>query len=104
MFRRTCGDLLVCFFYSHARLRVRRAPGFPCALSLLEGDGDANLGRELRRENAKLCLLLFDPSNPTTHDHRKGGSASRQHAMWRKDRTMAQDNPRETCLLPRHAD
>jgi len=24
--------MLVWFFYSHARLRVRRAPGFPCAL------------------------------------------------------------------------
>jgi hypothetical protein len=23
---------LVCFFISHARLRVQRAPGFPCAL------------------------------------------------------------------------
>ncbi len=83
---------------------MRRARGFPCALSLIEGDGDANLGRELRRENAELCLLLFDPSNPTTHDRRRGGSASRQHAMWRKDRTTAQDNPRETCLLPRHTD
>jgi len=28
----TCGDLLVCFSLLHARLRVRRAPGFPCAL------------------------------------------------------------------------
>ena len=24
--------VLVCFFISHARLRVHRAPGFPCAL------------------------------------------------------------------------
>ena len=33
--RRTCGDLLVCFFPSHTRLRVRLAPGIPCALLLL---------------------------------------------------------------------
>jgi hypothetical protein len=30
--RLTCGDLLVCFFHSHTRLRVRLAPGIPCAL------------------------------------------------------------------------
>jgi len=30
--RWTCGDLLVCFFILHARLRVQRTPGFPCAL------------------------------------------------------------------------
>src|SRR5271169_516374 len=28
--------MLVCFFNSHARLRVQRAPGFPCALFLGE--------------------------------------------------------------------
>src|SRR5216683_4523940 len=31
-FRRDRGDLLVCFFISHARLRAHRAPGIPCAL------------------------------------------------------------------------
>src|SRR6516162_979872 len=30
-------DLLVCFFQLHARLRVRPAPGFPCALCSFEG-------------------------------------------------------------------
>jgi hypothetical protein len=30
--RLTCGDLLVCFFHSHTRLRVRLAPGIPCSL------------------------------------------------------------------------
>jgi len=31
--------MLVCFFISHARLRVHRAPGFPCALYFLKGNG-----------------------------------------------------------------
>jgi hypothetical protein len=32
--------MLVCFSLSHARLRVQRAPGFPCALCFSEG-GDS---------------------------------------------------------------
>jgi hypothetical protein len=28
----TVVTMLVCFFHSHARLRVHRAPGIPCAL------------------------------------------------------------------------
>jgi hypothetical protein len=36
--RLTCGDLLVCFFHSHTRLRVRLAPGIPCALLSFEGN------------------------------------------------------------------
>ena len=47
--RLTCGDLLACFFHSHARLLVRRAPRFPCAL-FIEGlrlqDSDAFASRE----------------------------------------------------------
>jgi hypothetical protein len=27
-------DLLVCFLFSHTRLRVRKTPGIPCALSI----------------------------------------------------------------------
>src|SRR5438046_5133443 len=34
--RRTCGDYARVLFFLHARLRVRRAPGFPCAL-IIEG-------------------------------------------------------------------
>jgi hypothetical protein len=33
----TCGDLLVSSFLSDARLRVRLAPGFPCALISKKG-------------------------------------------------------------------
>src|SRR5690348_4308978 len=34
MFRRTCGDELVCVLPMHTRLRVRPASGIPCALCL----------------------------------------------------------------------
>ena len=37
--------MLVCFFISHARLRVRRAPGFPCALFYQRDKVSASLGR-----------------------------------------------------------
>jgi len=43
--RRTCGDLLACFFQLHARLRVRLAPGIPCALRFPRGANDAKPGR-----------------------------------------------------------
>ena len=54
LFRRTCGDLLACFLHLHARLRVRRTPGIPCALFFLRG---TLLGktRVVCRENAKPC-------------------------------------------------
>jgi hypothetical protein len=46
MFRPTCSDYArtLCFF-SRARLRVRPAPGIPCALSSQEGHQVAELGR-----------------------------------------------------------
>jgi hypothetical protein len=47
---------LVCFFISHARLRVRRAPGFPCALLFFRGQKFLHSSGVLRRENAKVCL------------------------------------------------
>ena len=38
MFRRTCGDLLVCFFiFAREAMGANRAPGFPCALCFLGG-------------------------------------------------------------------
>jgi hypothetical protein len=37
---------------SHARLRVHRAPGIPCALCFSEGNAFQKLGRETRRGNA----------------------------------------------------
>src|SRR5450755_4680243 len=35
----------------HARPRVQRAPGLPCALCIFEGGNEAQLGRTPRREN-----------------------------------------------------
>ena len=54
-FRRTCGDLLVCYSSSHARLRVRRAPGIPCALSVIEGRGSCKTRAPSSRGNAESC-------------------------------------------------
>jgi hypothetical protein len=47
--RRTCGDYSCAFYPLHTRLRVRRAPGFPCAL-VFEGTGRAQLGRFVSRD------------------------------------------------------
>jgi len=47
----TVVTMLVCFFHLHARLRVHRAPGIPCALCF-EGSFGDQLGRYSRRENA----------------------------------------------------
>jgi hypothetical protein len=44
---------LVCFFISHARLRVQRAPGFPCALCFVRAEILAQLGRKTCRGNAE---------------------------------------------------
>jgi hypothetical protein len=44
--------MLVCFFISHARLGVRRAPGFACALFYQRDKVSASLGPEWRRETA----------------------------------------------------
>src|SRR5215475_11559567 len=54
MFRRTCGDLLACFLHLHARLRVRRTPGIPCALCSLEGHCLARLGHDMPRERESM--------------------------------------------------
>jgi hypothetical protein len=43
---------LVCFFILHARLRARRAPGIPCALSF-KGRTYWQNSDALRRENAE---------------------------------------------------
>src|SRR6266478_3882794 len=50
-FRCTCGDYArVLCFISHARLRVQRAPGIPCALCFLGRTVLAPLGRIAPRE------------------------------------------------------
>ena len=51
--------MLVCFFISHARLRVHWAPGFPCALCFLRDKVRAQLGRYSRREKAELYPVVI---------------------------------------------
>src|SRR5581483_12445736 len=48
--------MLVCFFILQTRLRVRRAPGIPCAL-FLEGRHSSKLGHGSCRGNVVVCLL-----------------------------------------------
>jgi hypothetical protein len=49
----------VWFFNSHARLRVHRAPGFPCALDFQGHEVQAKLA-QTGGEIARVCLLLFE--------------------------------------------
>src|ERR1700722_19440126 len=63
--RRDRGDLLACFLLLHARLRALRAPGIPCSPlgvalrpSYKEGRTLEQNSREMRGENAELCLEL----------------------------------------------
>jgi hypothetical protein len=48
--------MLVCFFNSHARLRVQRAPGFPCALCFETACFFVQLGRAAPRERGRMSL------------------------------------------------
>src|SRR6476660_35978 len=44
---------LVCFFHLHARLRVHRAPGIPCALCSQRGETVCKTRAKSRREMAE---------------------------------------------------
>jgi len=46
----TVVTMLVCFFILHARLRVHRAPGIPCALNSTGGMFMAKLAPVARRD------------------------------------------------------
>jgi hypothetical protein len=71
--RLTCGDLLVCFFHSHTRLRVRLAPGIPCALIIRGTILPAGLGHDQCRGNAETCVLCCLTSQS---DHQDNGGPS----------------------------
>jgi hypothetical protein len=43
----------------HARLRVQRAPGFPCALCFQKANVQAKLGRYPRGENMKSYVNVI---------------------------------------------
>jgi hypothetical protein len=49
----------------HARLRVQRAPGFPCALCFQKANVQAKLERYPRSENVKLCPTVIARSEAT---------------------------------------
>ena len=52
--------MLVCIFsFPHTRLRVRPAPGIPCALCVERDDVLAQPGRKSRRGNANCCHALM---------------------------------------------
>jgi hypothetical protein len=77
--RRTCGDLLACFFLLHARLRVRPTPGIPCALSDFEGDAIAKLGQNLPRECGRVSLSSLRGANGSARTRGPmTGSATKQ--------------------------
>ena len=61
MFRRTCGDLLACFFTLHARLRVRvMHPAFP-APSDFGASNIQNPGVMTPREGGDVaCVAWFE--------------------------------------------
>jgi hypothetical protein len=49
----------VLYFISHARLRVRRAPGIPYALCFVAKDAGMTRAHS-RRGDAELCFKLFE--------------------------------------------
>jgi hypothetical protein len=55
-FRRTCGDLLACFFHSHARLRVRLTRRHSLLPPSSRDDDDASLGHIVPRERRRSSL------------------------------------------------
>src|SRR3984957_13496437 len=80
MMRRTCGDYACVLFYLHTRLRMRRAPGIPCAL-LIEGFCKARAHRVPRdgavapfAERGAFSLPAADP--PARHQKHDAGRAS----------------------------
>jgi hypothetical protein len=51
-------DLLVCFLFMHARLRVHKTPGFPCALSLLRDTSMQDSGAIVPREAESRSAVI----------------------------------------------
>src|SRR5882724_13670125 len=73
-FRCDRGDYArVLCFISHARLRVHRAPGIPCALCFLWAEGFIHDSGAPRRENAdahlKSVILRYERSEPRRMSH-----------------------------------
>ena len=58
MFRPACTDLWAPFLFSPQGLRVRPAPGIPCALFRERDTEIAKPGRKSRRGDADGCLTV----------------------------------------------
>src|SRR5260370_21034841 len=59
----TVVTMLVCFFHLHARLRVHRAPGIPCALCYQRtGNSDKTRAQAAARSRSRVCVCggLFE--------------------------------------------
>jgi hypothetical protein len=54
----TCMLVCACYCFLHARPRVQRAPGVPCALFLC-GRNDLQGPGETRRGNAEVCFVVI---------------------------------------------
>jgi hypothetical protein len=61
----TCQTRVRSLLSLHTVLRVQSAPGLPCALCQREGQRDAKLRRNSRRENAPCCLPVIARSKAT---------------------------------------
>jgi hypothetical protein len=58
LFRRACGDLLACFLILHARLRVRKASGFSCALCFEGTDASTTRAKLATGMRMRGCLTI----------------------------------------------
>src|SRR6476620_1731394 len=72
----TVVTMLVCFLHLHARLRVHRAPGIPCALCFLRASGFERLGRIAPRECGVL-MSLREAKRPKQSTLRHSGMVRR---------------------------
>src|SRR6201996_2354528 len=80
--RRTCGDLLVCFFHLHARLWVRSAhPAFP-APSDVEGKRDARPGPFAPRDQIRANKINHRHSGSRDSDCPESISPGIDAARW----------------------
>jgi hypothetical protein len=69
--------LLVCFFHSHTRLRVRQTPGIPCTLPFREGKTLQKLGHSCRGNGGSRltrCHRPARPGDPETVAHMRDAS------------------------------
>ena len=72
--------MLVCFFHLQTRLRVRSAPGFPCALFIGEGATEMQ-PRAKPAAGTRACIsMIFPVARPPSlgEQRRKAGATARK--------------------------